>query len=252
MSTPFPLVAVTATSEVVRGIPRRRVNRAYTDALLRAGLIPLVVPPLAPEQAESLLARVDGLVLTGGDDVDARLYGQAPHPKTEPADPERDRSEIALVHAARRAGLPTLAICRGLQVLNVALGGTLLQDIASLRPRALVHARSDARAARVHDVSLPPGTRLAGLCGAARIAVNSLHHQALDRIADGLRLSAQADDGIVEAAEWADDGWWMIGVQWHPEELDQTAEPWDRALFAAFAGAVSSATATASRPEPGA
>ncbi|MDE3128378.1 MAG: gamma-glutamyl-gamma-aminobutyrate hydrolase family protein [Gemmatimonadota bacterium] len=252
MPMPFPLVAVTATSETVRDIPRVRVNRAYTDALIRAGLTPLVVPPLAAEQAEALLARVDGLVLTGGDDVDARLYGQSPHPKAEPPDPARDRSEIALVHAARRAALPTLAICRGVQVLNVALGGTLVQDIASQRPDALAHARSDARSQRVHDVSLVPGTRLARLCGAERIAVNSLHHQSLDRIAGGLRLAARADDGIVEAVEWGDDAWWLIGVQWHPEELDRSGEPWDGALFAAFAAVVSSATATASRPAPGA
>ncbi len=252
MPTPFPLVAVTATSEVVRDIPRVRVNRAYTRALIRAGLVPLVIPPLAPDQAAGLLARVDGLVLTGGDDVDARLYGQAPHPNAEPADPARDRSEIALVHAARRAGLPTLAICRGVQVLNVALGGTLVQDIASQHPGALVHTRSDVRAQRVHGVSLAAGTRLARLCGAGQITVNSLHHQSLDRVADGLRVAARAADGIVEAVEWGDDAWWMTGVQWHPEELDQSTEPWDRALFAAFADAVSSATASASRRGPGA
>lgn len=252
MPTPFPLVAVTATSEVVRDIPRVRVNRAYTDALIRAGLTPLVIPPLEPEAAERLVARVDGLVLTGGDDVDARLYGQEPHPTADAADAARDRSEIALARAARAAGLPTLAICRGVQVLNVAFDGTLVQDIASQRPGALVHTRADARAERVHEVALAAGTRLAALCGAPRIGVNSMHHQALDRVADGLRLAARADDGIVEAVEWADDAWWMVGVQWHPEELDRSAEPWDCALFAAFAAAISSATATASRRAPGA
>ncbi len=252
MSMPSPLVAVTATSEVVRDMPRLRINRVYTDALIRAGLTPLVIPPLEPAAAEQLLARVDGLVLTGGDDVDARLYGQEPHPKAEPPDPARDRSEIALARAARAARLPTLAICRGLQVLDVAFGGTLVQDIASQRPGALVHTRGDVRARRVHDVAIEPGTRLATLCPAPRIPVNSLHHQAVDRLGDGLRLAARADDGIVEAVEWPGSDWWMIGVQWHPEELDRSAEPRDGALFAGFAAAVSAATASGSRRAPGA
>lgn len=252
MSTSLPIVAVTALTEVVRDLPRVRVNQAYTDALLRAGVIPLAVPPLSPDAAQALIRRVDGLVLTGGEDVEARHYGQAPHPKAEAPSPDRDRSEIALVHAARARGLPTLAICRGLQIANVALGGTLIQDIASLRPDALRHTRDDVRAQRVHAVTVEPGTRLARALGAERLTVNSLHHQAVDRLADGLRVAARADDGIVEAAEWDGPDWWMLGVQWHPEEIDRTDEPWDRALLAAFAAAVSSPSATASRRAPGA
>jgi putative glutamine amidotransferase len=252
MPGPLPLVAVTTTSETVRGLPRVRLNRAYTDALAHAGLIPVAVPALAPDAAEQLVARVDGLVLSGGDDVDAHLYGQTPHPGAEPPDPARDRSELALVRAARRARLPTLAICRGTQILNVAFGGTLVQDIASQHAGALDHTQPHVRDRRVHAVSVVPGTRLAAALGADRIATNSLHHQSLDRLGDGLRLAARADDGIVEAVESADPAWWMIGVQWHPEELDGADEPWDHALFAAFADAVSRATASASRPAPGA
>lgn len=252
MPSSLPIVAVTALTELVRDIPRVRVNQAYTDALQRAGVIPVAVPPLSPDAAQALIQRVDGLVLSGGEDVEARHYGQTPHANAEAASPDRDHSELALVHAARARGLPTLAICRGLQIANVAFGGTLIQDIASQRPDALRHTRDDVRARRVHDVTVEPGTRLARALGAERLTVNSLHHQAVDRLGDGLRVAARAGDGLVEAAEWAGADWWMLGVQWHPEELDQTAEPWDRALLAAFAAAVSSPSASASRRAPGA
>jgi putative glutamine amidotransferase len=247
-----PLVVVTAATEIIRDQPRVRVNQAYSDALDRAGMIPLVVPPLDPALAASLVARMDGVVLTGGEDVDARQYGQAPHPEAEAPNPARDQWERALVLAARDHQLPVLAICRGMQVANVALGGTLVQDIASQLAGATVHTRQDVRTQRVHGVELEAGCRLAAAIGDTRITVNSLHHQSVDAPGAGLRITARADDGVVEGMEWEDDDWWMLGVQWHPEELDGTREPWDRALFAAFAASVSSPTATASRPAPGA
>jgi putative glutamine amidotransferase len=252
MPRPQPLVAITASTEVVAGRPRVRVNQVYTDALERAGAMPVIVPPLDPARAEALIDRVDGLVFTGGEDVDARLYGQTPHPKAEPPHAARDRWEIALARAARDRRTPTLAICRGIQVVNVAFGGSLIQDIASQHPSALVHTRSDERTTRVHDVTIEAGTRLARAVGRDRITANSMHHQAVGRPGDGVRCVARADDGIVEGVEWADDGWWMLGVQWHPEELDRTPESWDRTLFGAFVEAVSSASARASRPSPGA
>ena len=247
-----PVVALTTTTEVVRELPRVRVNKRYTDALARTGVLPVAVPSLEPDAADALLDRVDGLVLTGGDDVESRLYGAPPHPKAEAPDPVRDRWEIALARAARDRRLPTLAICRGVQVANVAFGGSLIQDIASERPGAIGHARADLRAARVHTVVVEPTSRLARALDAGRIITNSLHHQAIDRLGEGLRVVARAEDGIVEAAEWRADDWWMVGVQWHPEELDDDPEPWDRALFAAFAAAVSASSASAFRPVPGA
>jgi len=133
--------------------------------------------------------------------------------------------------------MPTLAICRGLQVANVALGGTLLQDIDPLRGK-VQHDRSDERTSRVHEVAIAPNSRTAAVLGDASISVNSSHHQAVDRVADGLRVTARAPDGVVEGAEWVGDDWWMLGVQWHPEELVQDERPWDRRLFSAFAAAV--------------
>ena len=238
-----PIVAVTATSEIIRGLPRVRVNEAYTDALAAAGMIPLVVAPLARGFAD-IVARVDGLVLTGGEDIDPARYGAPRHERTADPHDARDEMEIALLQAARTAGLPTLAICRGLQVANVALGGTLVQDLPSERPSAIAHDRADARTARVHELRITPGSRLAAAIGATAITVNSSHHQAVDRAAPGLTVTATAPDGVVEGAEWTgDDDWWMLGVQWHPEELVQSREEWDRALFAAFRERVSSSAA---------
>jgi len=229
-----PIVAVTATTEMILGLPRVRVNEAYAGALESSGIVPLVVPPLAAG-FDDLAARVDGLVLTGGEDVDPALYAAARHAQTDAPHRARDASEIALVAAARAARLPTLAICRGLQVANVALGGTLVQDLPSERPSSVAHARSDARAERVHEVRVDAGSRLAAALGATALTVNSSHHQSVDRVAPGLVVTATAPDGVVEGAEWTGgDGWWLVGVQWHPEELVDTPEPWDRALFAAF------------------
>ncbi len=234
MSAP-PLVGLTATTAPADGIVRVRTNVAYVRAIEAAGLVPLVLPPLAAGHADRALDAVSGLVLTGGEDVAPRLYGEAPHPALGAVNEARDAWEVALVAAARARGLPTLAICRGIQVLNVALGGGLVQDIPSQCPSALPHAPRNGRATRVHDVHVAPGTRLADAVGARVLQVNSSHHQAIGRVADGVRVTARAPDDIVEAAEWEADDWWAVGVQWHPEELIETAEGWDRGLFAAFA-----------------
>ena len=236
-----PIVAVTATSEMIRGLPRVRLNEAYANALAASGMIPLIVAPLDTGFAE-IVARVDGLVLTGGEDVAPSRYGATRHELTGDPHDARDRTEIALLAAAREARLPVLAICRGLQVANVALGGTLVQDLPSERPSSTAHDRSDARTARVLEVGITGGSRLSAAIGASTITVNSSHHQPVDRVAPGLTVTATAPDGVVEGAEWTGDpDWWMLGVQWHPEELVQTPEGWDRALFTAFREQVASA-----------
>jgi putative glutamine amidotransferase len=232
-----PLVGVTATTEVIRDALRVRVNAAYTEALRRVGLVPLVIPPLPEAQAAAVLDGLDGLLVTGGEDVDPARYGRTPHPSVE-AHAGRDESEIALVLEARRRRIPTLAICRGIQVVNVALGGTLVQDIPSQSATELNHDPQARRDERVHAVRVESTSRLANALGTDCLTTNSFHHQALDAVAEGLRVTAYADDGIVEGAESADPEWWMLAVQWHPEELTGAPEPWDRNLFAAFAEAV--------------
>jgi putative glutamine amidotransferase len=195
----------------------------------------VVLPVLDPGDADAALEGMSGLVLTGGEDVNPARYGAAPHPELGDVHDGRDAFETALVHAARARGLPTLAICRGVQILNVAFGGSLIQDIPSERPDAIAHDGEWARTARVHGVDVTSGSRLAGALGSERPTVNSMHHQAIGIVAPPLVAVAHAPDRIVEGVEWPDDDWWMVGVQWHPEELSASPEPWDRSLFAAFA-----------------
>lgn len=225
-----PLVAVTVGREAAEsGAERVGVAAAYVRALTRAGLVPVLVPPLVdPAAACALLDRVGGLVLTGGEDVAPARYGAAAHPRLGATDPERDAVELALVAAATRRRLPILAICRGLQILNVALGGTLYQDLPSERPGPLAHDDDAGR----HAITIEPGSLLARTLAATRALVNTRHHQAVRDLAPALRATAWAEDGVLEAAEARDPGAWVLALQWHPED-----EPDDR-LFRGFAEAL--------------
>ena len=243
------IVAVTASTKVVGQTTKVSVNEAYTRAILQAGLIPLVVPPMSEEAAVAILDSVRGVVLTGGEDVDPVHFGADRHPETGPANDLRDRIELALAKEAAARKIPTLAICRGVQVLNVALGGTLVQDIPSEVETQINHDAKTERNTRVHEVTVDSGSRLAGIVGAGTISTNSFHHQSVERLAPGLSTVATSPDGVVEAVECSDRGWWMVGVQWHPEELTATPEDWDRKLFAAFADAVRGIGAASRRAE---
>jgi gamma-glutamyl-gamma-aminobutyrate hydrolase PuuD len=188
----------------------------YTRAVERAGGTPVVVPPVPPESVARLVEGLDGLVLTGGTDVNPALYEDLPHEQTDAPDRRRDRFELALVRAAIEAGLPLLAIGRGLQVLNVARGGTLIQHL----PEAVGHnghAPGTAKMTR-HDVTLSGGSALGKLLG-DRAQVLALHHQAIKQAGDGLVTAAWADDQVIEAVE-LEGHRFAIGVQWHPEEGD--------------------------------
>jgi putative glutamine amidotransferase len=236
---PFaPFVVVTATTELIRGVPRVRVNEAYTDALASAGLLPVVLPPMDPSLASAALNDVAGLVLTGGEDMDPRLFGEQPHPAAGEPHAARDAYELALARTAASLRIPTLAICRGAQIMNVALGGSLIQDLPSQQPSAIDHNPAGKRAERVHRVDVDASSKLARAVCSTLIFTNSSHHQSVHQIGDNLRVTATAEDGVVEGIESTDPAWWMVGVQWHPEELTATAEDWDRRLFGAFAEAV--------------
>ena len=227
---PAPAVAVTAPRRLVEGRERVTLNTAYVRALEGAGLVPLAVPTmLAADRAGAALAAVRGLVLTGGEDVAPARYGAAPHPRLGDVDPVRDAAELALIAAARARGLPILAICRGTQILNVALGGTLYQDLDSERPGPVPHNDETGR----HPVHVEAGSLLERTLGTRSASVNSRHHQAIRDLAPGLKAVAWADDGIIEGAEPSDAKEpWMVAVQWHPEDLTE------RALFDGFARAV--------------
>jgi putative glutamine amidotransferase len=234
------LVAISATADD----ERVRLSLNYVRSLERAGLVPIVVPPLVKAaRAADIVGAVGGLLLTGGEDVDPGRYGATAHPATGSPNVARDDTELALLAAARERRLPVLAICRGIQILNVALGGTLVQDLATERPSVVRHDQPHDRASRTHDIAVVRGTRLAAATGATAMAVNSYHHQGVDRVGAGLRVTATASDGLVEALETADPDWWVLAVQWHPEDLTTDARSWDRGIFRAFAEAGSRPTA---------
>jgi putative glutamine amidotransferase len=189
----------------------------YVRSVEAAGGLPLVLAPGRPEDAGPLLDRLEGLVLSGGADLDPHLYGEAPHEKLGRVIPERDAFELGLCREALARRLPILAICRGQQVLNVATGGTLVQDIPSQLSGTTVDHDPDAeRWATVHRVKIRPGTRLRGILGTDTVAVNSFHHQAVNAPGQGVVVSANADDGVVEGIELPDQPF-AVGVQWHPE-----------------------------------
>jgi putative glutamine amidotransferase len=242
-----PLIALSATTRETDGVQRVRLNAAYVHAVESAGLTPIIVPPFTnPQLAARILDSVAGLVLTGGEDVDPSLYDATPHPELGPVNCSRDLTELALLAAARERKLPTLAICRGIQVVNVGLGGTLVQHLPSDHDGAGEHELDDERDSRVHSVRVDPASHLANIVGTQLLGVNSIHHQAVDRLGDAMRVSARAEDGVIEGVESSDPDWWMVGVQWHPEELITTLEPWDRRLFAAFAEACRARVSSAS------
>jgi putative glutamine amidotransferase len=198
----------------------------YQRSVVEAGGDPQVIDLGSPSPA-TLLDNVDALLLTGGGDIDPALFGEDKHPSFQQAEPGRDAAEIALVLQALATGLPVLAICRGVQVLNVALGGSLIQDIPSQLPMALNHRVPTPPNAPAHEVHISAGTRLAALLGLAgeggRRSVNSRHHQAPKRIGEGLIVSAIAEDAVAEALELAGHPF-CVGVQWHPENFVETGE----------------------------
>lgn len=218
-----PLVGVTAHRREVEGSPGSVRSQITHDhdliPLADAGVLPVLLPISDPESAGGLLARLDGLVLTGGGDVDPRRYGLGDHPTVYGVDPTRDASEIALVRAAQAAGLPVLAICRGAQIANVALGGTLIPDLDE-RGHPGHTRRGQASFETFQPVRIEPSSLLAKAVGVERLMVNSIHHQAVDTLADGLIPTAwSVEDEVVEALQWAGDDWLLLGVQWHPEYL---------------------------------
>ena len=232
---PACTVAVTASIRLDGDTSRVRLTAAYVTALESAGLIPLIVPPLSSASAAAaILDSVSGLVLTGGEDVDPARYGEKRHEKIRSINAARDATEIALIEEAKARGKPILAICRGIQILNVALGGTLVQDIPSQLDTKIAHDEDSPRNSRSHDISIEPGSLIAKAVGTEHCTVNSFHHQSVKRVADGMRVTARSPDGVIEGLESTDD-WWVIAVQWHPEEMTDSPEPWDRGLFKAFA-----------------
>jgi putative glutamine amidotransferase len=229
----LPRLAVSGMVQPVKGIDRTGVNVAYVHRLLEAGGLPLVLSPvLGAGRAAEALTEMDGLLLSGGADIAPARYGAAPSPRLGTVEPERDAFELALYSAARARGLPVLAICRGLQLVNVAAGGTLWQDLPSERAGSVAHAQSEPRGVRTHDVRVERGSRTAGALRVDSLRTNSMHHQAVREVGAGLRASGWATDGVIESLEATDPAMWLLAVQWHPEDLGDEGP--DDNLFRAF------------------
>jgi putative glutamine amidotransferase len=196
---------------------RAFVYTTYVDSLRRAGAVPVLIPP-QPENASELVECLDGILLAGGEDCDPALYGQERHPQVvDLMDERRQINDLTLAKAARERGIPTLGICLGLQMMNVAAGGTLVQDIDSHIETEIRHASRPEDRAR-HDVMVEKGTKLAAIVPAVELNVNSSHHQAIGEVAEGLRVTAHAPDGVVEGLEDPRHPFY-VGVQWHPEDM---------------------------------
>jgi putative glutamine amidotransferase len=237
-----PLVAVTTSiTPATDGRPERaNLNSTYLNAIQAAGGVPILVTPQfnEPTVAE-VMHQVSGLVLTGGGDVYPALYGEAPHENTVGVSIPRDRTEIEALRFALERRLPVLAICRGMQLLNVALGGSLYQDLPSQCPSDISHSQTGSgahtRDETTHAVRVETASCLAAVFGASELATNSMHHQALKALGEGIRAVAWAPDGVVEGVEMPAERW-VLGVQWHPEELF-AAHHHARRLFEAFVAA---------------
>lgn len=238
-----PLVAVTATTAPASeppGAPHLFLYTTYLAVLQREGLAAVAVSPAHDAASlEAILDRSSGLVLSGGGDIDPRRYDQEAGPTLEWVSEARDAMELRALELAFARGIPVLAICRGVQVLNVQRGGTLWQDLPTQRGGAVRHAQAHDWAARAHEVDIAPGTLLREIVAADRIEVNSFHHQGIRELGRSLRVAGLAPDGLVEAVEDPDYGW-LLGVQWHPERqaADLPGGDPDRRILAAFAAAV--------------
>ncbi len=241
-----PLIGIT-TSEVRRaeiavplpeGEPPQHemaLGMPYVRALARSGAVPIVLPPLAIELVPELLRPLAAICLSGGPDLDPAAYGARPHPELGPLEPALDAFELAVARRADAIGLPMLGICRGCQALNVARGGSLYQHLPAMADGSVDHRQTAPGSAVTHDVTVEPGTRLARALGTEALSVNSFHHQAVERLGEGLRAVAWAADGTIEGIE-GDTDRFVLGVQWHAETLDQIERPQGR-LFTALVDA---------------
>lgn len=244
-SSPAPLVLVTSCNKRLAGHPSHTVGRKYVDAVRLAGALPLIAPPFAEEQLPALLAQVHGVLLTGSpSNVHPSHFGQAVHDDSLPLDPERDAWTLPLVRLALERGLPLLAICRGAQEVNVALGGSLhqaVQEVGGYADHRGASARDEVSVEEVyapaHPVEVEPGGLLAGLMDEHRFEVNSIHGQGVDRLADGLRVEARAPDGFVEAFTLPAAARFNLCLQWHPEWQAAT-NPQSMRILRAFGDAV--------------
>jgi putative glutamine amidotransferase len=230
---PRPIIGITTSAAEIsiEGEPLhvRYAPTMYDDAVLAAGGLPVHLPILPPGHIDELLNLVDGIILSGGGDLDPTLYGAQPERDLVDVESARDGAERELLQAATDSRTPVLGICRGLQIINVAFGGTLVQDLGPEGAQGH-HPQHVPDAKPVHPVIIEPGSLLAEAMADTSVDVNSTHHQAVDTVPPPLRVSARSLDGVVEGVELRQPGVWVLGVQWHPEAM-QAQDPVQRRLF---------------------
>ena len=214
------------------------MSQRYILTLTAAGAIPWMIPLVDEDTLRGVYTELDGVFLPGGADIDPLTYGAQPHPLCDKTDRERDRVEVSLARWALADDKPVLGVCRGMQLINVAAGGSLYRDLAEEMPGSIKHdyfpysGKGYARDYLAHDVSVLAGSRLAHLVGAGPLRVNSMHHQGVKELGQGLHATAEAPDGLIEALEGDDDSY-LVAVQWHPEALTDS-DVRTRELFAGF------------------
>lgn len=228
-----PVIGITPDFDLGQdGRERYYLNNSYVEAVIAGGGIPLILPGAAHDvDLKEVLSRVDGVLLTGGNDHDPALFGEPKHEKAELLHVHRQQYELAIARNAIQMGKSIMGICLGSQTLNLAMGGTLIQDIPSQIQEPIIHSQKEARSKATHKVSIVKETLLHSIVGLDEIMVNSFHHQAVREPAPGLTISAKAEDGVVESIE-GDKKQFRLGVQWHPECLIHKKE--HLALFKAF------------------
>ena len=244
-----PVIGI--ATQTLPGVPGERqpcwlMGRSYVEELRKVGAVPWVIPllPHDPDTLREIFDRLDGVFITGGVDVDPARYGEAKTPLCGTLDPDRDAVELLLLKHAMERQLPVLAVCRGIQILNVMGGGTLYQDVTAMVPAAMKHdyfptPERPSRSYLAHDITVKADSLLGAALGESVVPVNSMHHQAIKDLAPTLRPTAFAPDGIIEAVE-STSNHFVVAVQWHPEELAET-QPGMKRLFESFAAAASAA-----------
>ena len=220
MPSDAPIIGISAGRIPVAGRVIDGTQREYADRITDAGGIPVLLPVQPTDSLVSIITVLDGLLFTGGGDVDPQRYGADPSPESGGIDPDRDRTEAFLLEQAAHQGIAVLAVCRGAQILNVARGGSLVQHLPKVtaEPHLVIERRTEA----VHSVKVATGSQLGRIVGKDRLETNSLHHQAVDQMGNHLVAVAWADDGTVEAIEDPEGG--VLGVQWHPEQMPDRPE----------------------------
>lgn len=227
-----PIIGLTALRSPDQSSYHHILTGPYVRAVTGAGGYPIVLPSIV-DRCDEALDMMDGLLLIGGGDIEARHLGKENHPRARFFNPLRDDFELALIKKAAQRKMPMLGICRGHQLLNVALGGGLYQDIADEQGSSFEHYREDLPNEAVHSVSIAPDSCLAAILGTTSASVNSVHHQAASDVSSLLKAVAWAPDGVIEGIESCGNGGFILGVQWHPERIAETM-PEQRRLFERF------------------